>query len=89
MLGKRDLAPALQSASDALYLYLLQAGYIKSTLNSDTQTVVVVISVTCPRLMRISYGKSILGGPWGPKAVTYFCLMGKTAPDCKDRFRVV
>ncbi len=44
-LGKRDLALSRQSAcSDALYLYLLQAGYKRSTFNSDTQTVVVVIN---------------------------------------------
>ncbi len=41
-----------------------------------------------PRLMRISYMKSFSGGPWllgalgfwGPKAVAYLCLMGKSAP---------
>ncbi len=32
--------------------------------------------------MRISYRISILGalGFWGPKAVAYLCLMGKSAP---------
>ncbi len=32
--------------------------------------------------------KSILGalGFWGPKAVAYLCLMGKSAPVCRNRF---
>ncbi len=42
--GNRNLALVRQSALDALYLYLLQAGYTRSTFNSDTQTVVVVIN---------------------------------------------
>ncbi len=40
-----------------------------------------------PRLMRIWYMKSFLGGPWlwGPKAVAYLCLMGKSAPGNMQR----
>ncbi len=38
---EREREKALQSASDALYLYLLQAVYTRSTFNSDTQMVVV------------------------------------------------
>ncbi len=63
MLGKRNLVLVRPSASDAQYFHLLQAGYTRSTFTSDTQMVVAVIN-TRPRLMRISYMKSILGGPW-------------------------
>ncbi len=42
-LGHRDLALARLSASDSSYYNLLQAGYTRSSFNSDTQTVVVVI----------------------------------------------
>ncbi len=38
-LGKRDLALARLSNSDSSYYNLLQAGYTRSTFNSDTQTV--------------------------------------------------
>ncbi len=42
MLGKRDIA--WQSASDALNVYLLEEEYTSSTVNLDTQTVVLVIN---------------------------------------------
>ncbi len=45
MLGKRDLVLSRQSASsEAYYFNFLQAGYKRSTFNSDMQTVVVVIN---------------------------------------------
>ncbi len=44
-LGKKDLVLSRQSASsDATYFNLLQAGYTRSTFNSDMQTVVVVLN---------------------------------------------
>ncbi len=44
-LEKRDLALEWESASDTYYFNLLQAGYTRSTFNSYTKTVVVVINV--------------------------------------------
>ncbi len=51
--GKKKKDLVQQSASDELYLYLLQAGYTNSTLNLDTQTVAVVINHVNSNCLRV------------------------------------